>query len=79
VVDDGIGIPEEILPILFNKFVTKTNNNERGMGLGLFITKSIVEAHDGSIKAMNNKNGKGATFTVSFPLHKNISSVTMIE
>jgi len=79
VMDDGTGIPEEILPILFNKFVTKTNSNERGMGLGLFITKSIIEAHNGNIRAMNNRNGKGATFTMSFPIYKQVSSVTMIE
>ncbi|HEV8405908.1 MAG TPA: ATP-binding protein [Nitrososphaera sp.] len=79
VVDDGTGIPEEILPILFSKFVTKTNENERGTGLGLFITKSIVEAHKASIKAMNNKNGKGATFTVSFPIYERVNPVTVIE
>jgi signal transduction histidine kinase len=79
VVDDGTGIPEEILPILFSKFVTKTNENERGTGLGLFITKSIVEAHNGSIKAMNNKGGKGATFIISFPIYGQVSPVTMIE
>ena len=79
VVDDGTGIPEEILPILFSKFVTRTNENERGTGLGLFITKSIVEAHKAIIKAMNNKNGKGATFTVLFPIYEHVSPVTMIE
>ena len=79
VMDDGTGIPEEILPILFSKFVTKTNENERGTGLGLFITKSIVEAHKATIKAMNNKNAKGATFTVSFPIYERVSPVTMIE
>ena len=79
VVDDGKGIHEDILPVLFNKFVTRTDTNERGMGLGLFITKSIIEAHNSNIRAMNNKNGKGATFTVSFPIHKHVSPVTMIE
>lgn len=67
VVDDGPGIPAEILPILFSKFVTKTRENDRGTGLGLFITKKIIEAHSGSIKAENNSD-KGATFTVSFPI-----------
>jgi signal transduction histidine kinase len=67
VVDDGPGIPAEILPILFSKFVTKTRENDRGTGLGLFITKKIIEAHSGSIKAENNSD-RGATFTVSFPI-----------
>lgn len=67
VVDDGPGIPAEILPILFSKFVTKTRENDRGTGLGLFITKKIIESHSGSIKAENNSD-KGATFTVSFPI-----------
>lgn len=69
IVDDGPGIPAEVLPALFNKFVTKTPENERGTGLGLFITKAIIEAHKGTIRAENNSGGKGATFTVSLPLH----------
>jgi len=70
IIDDGPGIPQEILPLLFSKFVTKTQENERGTGLGLFITKSIIEAHSGSIKAENNtaSGGKGATFTISLPI-----------
>lgn len=78
--DDGPGIPEEILPVLFNKFVTKTKENERGTGLGLFITKAIVEAHSGKISAENNAGGKGATFTVSFPIHeKEAPSMSLTE
>jgi signal transduction histidine kinase len=70
IIDDGPGIPEEIMPILFSKFVTKTQENERGTGLGLFITKSIIESHNGSVRADNNSadGGKGATFTVSLPM-----------
>lgn len=78
--DEGPGIPEEILPVLFNKFVTKTKENERGTGLGLFITKAIVEAHGGKISAENNAGGKGATFTVSFPIHeKEAPSMSLTE
>jgi signal transduction histidine kinase len=78
--DDGPGIPEEILPVLFNKFVTKTKENERGTGLGLFITKSIIEAHNGKISAANNADDKGATFTVSFPIHeKEVASMSLTE
>ena len=79
ITDDGPGIPGEILPVLFNKFVTKTKENERGTGLGLFITKAIIEAHGGTIKAENNANGKGATFIVSFPIHKKAVSEAIAE
>ena len=63
--DTGTGIDPEILPRLFTKFVTKPETG--GTGLGLFISKSIVEAHGGSIWAENNKDGKGASFTFSLP------------
>jgi two-component system, OmpR family, sensor histidine kinase VicK len=66
--DRGIGIDPEILPRLFTKFATKSNT---GTGLGLFICKSIIEAHGGKIWAENNKDGKGgATFAYSLPLSK---------
>jgi signal transduction histidine kinase len=61
--DTGSGIDQDILPRLFTKFATKT-----GTGLGLYISKSIVEAHSGSIWAENNDNGKGATFFVGLPM-----------
>lgn len=80
IIDNGPGIPEEILPVLFNKFVTKTKENERGTGLGLFITKAIVEAHKGKISAQNNAGSRGATFTVSFPIHeKEAPSMSVTE
>jgi signal transduction histidine kinase len=63
--DTGTGIDPEILPRLFTKFVTKPETG--GTGLGLFISKSIIEAHGGSIWAENNKDGKGASFTFSLP------------
>jgi signal transduction histidine kinase len=63
--DRGIGIPQEILPKLFTKFATKS---EKGTGLGLFISKSIVEAHGGKIWAENNTDGKGATFSFTLPI-----------
>jgi two-component system, OmpR family, sensor histidine kinase VicK len=63
--DTGIGIASEIMPRLFTKFATKS---EKGTGLGLFISKSIIESHDGRIWAENNADGKGATFCVSLPL-----------
>lgn len=63
--DSGSGIDEEIIPHLFSKFKTKS---EKGLGLGLYISKNIVEAHHGKIEAYNNPNSKGATFVVTLPL-----------
>jgi signal transduction histidine kinase len=63
--DTGSGIDAEILPRLFSKFATKSDH--KGTGLGLFISKSIVEAHGGRIWAENNRDGGGATF--AFSLH----------
>jgi signal transduction histidine kinase len=62
--DTGKGIDPEILPRLFQKFATKS---EGGTGLGLYISKSIIEAHGGRIWAENNPSG-GATFTFALPL-----------
>src|SRR5215207_7057706 len=63
--DNGHGIDQEMLPKLFSKFATKSF---AGTGLGLFICKSIIEAHDGRIWAENNPDGKGATFSFTLPL-----------
>ena len=58
--DTGIGIAPEIQPKLYNKFVT---DSCQGMGLGLYISKNIIEKHGGRVWAANNANGeKGATF-----------------
>ena len=65
--DTGGGIDSEILPNLFSKFISKSFE---GIGLGLYITKYIVEAHGGKISAENNIDGKGATFSFSLPLFK---------
>ena len=65
--DNGSGIDPEIQSRLFSKFATKS---DIGTGLGLFIAKSIIEAHGGKIWAENNKDGKGATFTFTLPLSK---------
>ena len=64
--DTGRGIDSEILPRLFTKFATKSTT---GTGLGLFISKSIIDAHGGKIWGKNNyPEGKGATFGFSLPL-----------
>jgi two-component system sensor histidine kinase VicK len=66
--DTGSGIDPDIMPRLFTKFATKSI---AGTGLGLYISKSIVEAHGGKIWAENNPNGKGATFSFVIPLVNN--------
>ncbi|MER5175269.1 MAG: sensor histidine kinase [Candidatus Nitrosocosmicus sp.] len=63
--DDGTGIDPTIMPRLFTKFATKS---ETGIGLGLFISKSIVEAHGGKIWAENNSDGTGASFYFILPI-----------
>lgn len=66
--DTGIGIDPEILPRLFSKFATKSETC--GTGLGLYISKGIIEAHGGRMWADNNKEDqKGATFYFSLPLN----------
>jgi signal transduction histidine kinase len=63
--DTGTGVDPEIMPRLFTKFASKSF---QGTGLGLYICKSIVEAHGGKIWAENNTDGKGATFALSLPI-----------
>lgn len=60
VIDSGKGIDSDFMTRLFTKFSTKS---ETGTGLGLFICKSIIEAHGGKIWANNNSGGKGSTFS----------------
>ena len=64
--DNGQGIDPSISPKLFTKFATKSEIG--GTGLGLFISKNIIEDHGGKIWAENNTNDKGATFYFSLPL-----------
>ena len=67
--DTGGGIPQEILPRLFEKFASKSvkETTYHGTGLGLFISKAIVEEHGGKISGYNNNEG-GATFIISIPI-----------
>ena len=62
--DSGSGIAPDIMPSLFSKFT----NSMSGMGLGLYISKGIINAHGGKIWAQNNTSGSGATFGFSLPL-----------
>ncbi len=66
--DSGQGIDSSILPRLFTKFASKSY---KGTGLGLFISKGIIEAHGGKIWGENNPDGRGATFSFSLPLEEN--------
>ncbi|MGH9995331.1 MAG: ATP-binding protein [Nitrososphaeraceae archaeon] len=65
VCDGGTGIDKSMNGKLFTKFVTTTDG---GTGLGLYVSKNLVEAHGGKIWAYNNSNGRGATFCFTLPL-----------
>ncbi|MDW0192358.1 MAG: HAMP domain-containing sensor histidine kinase, partial [Nitrososphaeraceae archaeon] len=64
IIDTGSGITPETMQKLFSKFVTTSS---QGTGLGLFISKGIIEAHGGRIWAENNSNGVGSSFSFSLP------------
>jgi signal transduction histidine kinase len=70
VTDTGVGIRAEDLPRLFQEFVqleTTRDQRQEGSGLGLALTKRLVELHGGRISAESNGGGKGSTFTVLLP------------
>jgi signal transduction histidine kinase len=62
--DTGTGLSPVTIPKLFSKFVS---TDYGGTGLGLFISKNIIESHGGKIEAQNNPDGKGATFSFIIP------------
>ena len=64
--DTGTGVDPEMVPRLFTKFASKSEMG--GTGLGLYISKNIIDAHSGRIWCENNSDGKGATFIFSLPL-----------
>ncbi len=67
--DTGVGVPEEMLPVIFDKFRQADSSSTRkagGTGLGLAITKNLIEMHGGEIKAENNADG-GSSFTFNLP------------
>ncbi len=76
--DNGRGIPEADLPYIFQQFYTtrgKSADAQRGVGLGLSICQSIVQAHGGQISA-ENKHGHGAKFTFTLPLEEQVHDKT---
>jgi signal transduction histidine kinase len=72
--DSGTGIDPEILPRLFEKFATKS---EEGTGLGLYISKNIVEAHGGKIWAEINSDNRGSTFYFTLPIAKSCDTIQL--
>jgi signal transduction histidine kinase len=64
IIDTGSGLSEALLPKLFSKFVSTDSG---GTGLGLFVSKNIIESHGGRMEARNNPNGRGATFSFMIP------------
>ena len=71
VADTGVGIPAKSLPYIFQRFwqgETTAHRGTGGLGLGLALARHFVELHGGTIQAASAGEGKGATFTVTFPV-----------
>jgi signal transduction histidine kinase len=66
VIDHGRGIDPSIMPKLFGKFISNSHKGG-GTGLGLYLSKAIVEAHGGTMRGENNASGRGATFSFTLP------------
>ncbi|MDE1763767.1 MAG: hypothetical protein KGH88_05945 [Thaumarchaeota archaeon] len=73
--DSGKGIDNAVLPHLFSKFT----HSDTGMGLGLFISKRIIDAHNGKMWAQNNSDGAGATFGFSLPLTQHPGKILLTQ
>jgi NtrC-family two-component system sensor histidine kinase KinB len=72
VADTGSGIPPQYLPRIFDKFVQVPNTSAGGAGLGLAISKHLIEAHGGQISVWSEL-GRGTTFTFTLPVHSDTS------
>ncbi|HEU4889313.1 MAG TPA: ATP-binding protein [Thermoanaerobaculia bacterium] len=72
VADTGRGIEPDLLPYIFDRFRQgdQSTNRQTGLGLGLSIARHLIELHHGSVAAFSAGEGRGATFTISLPLHK---------
>jgi signal transduction histidine kinase len=67
VADTGLGIPSDKLESVFERFLQVGRDDRRGVGLGLFISKCIVEGHGGRIW-VESAVGRGSTFTFTLPI-----------
>ena len=68
--DTGVGIPAEVLPILFSLFTQvdrSLNRSQGGLGIGLALVHRLVEMHHGRVEAHSDGPGKGAKFTITLP------------
>jgi signal transduction histidine kinase len=65
--DNGPGVPEDLLPTLFERFVRGTGDRGGSFGLGLAIVKAVAQSHGGSVALEQGKNGAGARFVVRLP------------
>ncbi|MCG8337136.1 MAG: response regulator [Proteobacteria bacterium] len=81
IIDTGIGIPKDVMPVLFEKFSKASRAGtagERSTGLGLSITKELIEQHNGSI-SVSSEEGRGSCFTISLPLIQKEESSPAME
>jgi signal transduction histidine kinase len=75
--DHGVGIRGEFLPYVFDRLRQGSNGaGNRGLGLGLWIVRDIVERHGGAVEAASDGEGKGSTFTVTLPLRAQAEPVS---
>jgi two-component system CheB/CheR fusion protein len=77
VADDGVGIAPELLPHVFEPFTQADTTLDRplgGLGLGLALTKGLIEQHGGAIEAISDGAGRGSTFTVRLPLREDLAA-----
>jgi len=72
IIDNGIGIPAEVIPHIFEPFFS-TKHNASGIGLGLPIVHGIIQSHQGKIE-VKSESGTGTTFSIVLPLRKQIVS-----
>ena len=75
--DDGIGISPDFMPRLFSRFSqedTSSTRDHSGLGLGLFLVRHLSELHNGTVVAESPGEGRGATFTVRFPLRAQLDT-----
>lgn len=80
--DNGVGIPADLLPHVFDLFVQgarRPDRTEGGLGLGLALVKKLVELHGGSVRGESEGTGRGSTFTVRLPLAQGMPAPTRTE